>query len=235
MKLIITKDYEEMSHVAAQHLLGYMYKNRRVNMAITAGTTPARMYEILVPQVKDRPYFDHVHYYNFDEIPYKISKREGITISDLRDYYFTPANIPAEQIHVLDENNYTEQDAKIAAVGGLDVILLGIGADGHYCGNLPYTTKFADETSKVICDEILKDRIAGHFENPEENPDFYVTMGPRSVMRAQNIILFASGKKKAEIMKRVLTGEVDENIPATYLLAHPNITIILDEEAASLL
>ncbi len=59
MKLIITEDYQEMSRVAAHHLLGYMSKMRRVNLAITAGSTPKGMYEYLITLVKGKPWYDN--------------------------------------------------------------------------------------------------------------------------------------------------------------------------------
>lgn len=236
MKVILTKDYDELSKVAAQMLLGEMFqRHERVNLAITAGTTPIGMYEKLVAEVKDKAYFDNVHYYNFDEIPYKSGIREGVTIGDLRKLYYTPAAISEDQIHILDGENYLEQDQRVAEAGGLDAILLGIGADGHYCGNLPGTTKFTDFTTKVACDEEMKERIGRHFEDPAETPDFYVTMGPRSVMNARHLILFASGIKKAAIMKTFIEGTITSEIPASILKMHPHLTVILDEEAASLL
>lgn len=234
MKLIIGKNLDEMSTIAAQHLLGYMYQEKRVNLAITGGTSPLRMYELLVPQVKGKNYFSNAHFYNFDEIPYKKENREGVTISGLRNSFFTPANVPENQIHVLDQHNYLEQDEQLKKDGGLDMIMLGIGADGHYCGNLPYTTKFEEGTTRVENDQRLKDRILPEFDNVEEDvPDYYITMGPKSVMAAQHIVLIATGEKKADIIHRVLTGPVDETIPATLLMLHPNLTMILDEEAAS--
>jgi 6-phosphogluconolactonase/glucosamine-6-phosphate isomerase/deaminase len=236
MKIIVGKNLDEMSTIAAQHVLSYMYKDGRVNLAITGGTTPRRMYEILVPQVKDKDYFDNVHFYNFDEIPYKKENREGVTISELRKSFFTPANVKEGNIHKLDQTNYTIHDERLKADGGLDMIILGIGADGHYCGNLPGTTAFGDITSKVPCDQRLKDRILPEFNNVEEYvPDYYITMGPRSIMNAKNLVLIANGTKKAEIIKCLLTGKVDPEVPASILVLHPNLTIILDEEAASLI
>ncbi|WP_375178672.1 glucosamine-6-phosphate deaminase [Enterococcus rotai] len=236
MKVITVKNYDELSKVAAQMLIGEMFqRHERVNLAITAGTTPIGMYEKLVAEVKDKEYFSNVHYYNFDEIPYKSGIREGVTIGDLRELYFDPAGISEDQIHILDGENYEKQDERIEAAGGLDAILLGIGSDGHYCGNLPGTTKFTDFTTKVICDEAMKERIAPHFEDRAETPDFYVTMGPRSVMAARHLILFASGTKKAKIMKAFIEGAITDEIPASILKMHPHLTIILDEEAASLL
>lgn len=235
MKVIKVKDYEEMSQVAAENVLGYMYKEGRVNLSITGGTTPKRMYEILVPRVKGKEQFKDVHFYNFDEIPYRKEDREGVTISGLRELFLTPAEIKEENIHKLDYANYTMQDERIKEDGGLEMVILGLGWDGHFCGNLPQTTKFGDLTSRVECDQRLHDRILEEFNNVEEDvPDYYITMGPRSIMQARNIVMIASGKKKAEAVKKLLSLEVDKNVPATILTLHPHFTLIVDEEALSL-
>lgn len=237
MKMIIGKDVEEMSQVAAGYVMSYMYQDReRVNLSITGGTTPQRMYEILVPMVKDKKQFQHVHFYNFDEIPYRKEDREGVTISGLRDAFFTPAHIKEEQIHKLDQFNYQTQDERIEKDGGLDMVILGVGADGHFCGNLPQTTKFGDLTTRVENDQRLKARILPEFHNVEEDvPEYYITMGPRSIMRARHIVMIASGVKKAGIIKTLLEQVVDQDVPASILTLHPYFTLIVDEEAASLL
>ena len=237
MKMIIGKDVEEMSQVAAGYVMSYMYQDReRVNLSITGGTTPQRMYEILVPMVKDKKQFQHVHFYNFDEIPYRKEDREGVTISGLRDAFFTPAHIKEEQIHKLDQFNYQTQDERIEKDGGLDMVILGVGADGHFCGNLPQTTKFGDLTTRVENDQRLKARILPEFHNFEEDvPEYYITMGPRSIMRARHIVMIASGVKKAGIIKTLLEQVVDQDVPASILTLHPHFTLIVDEEAASLL
>lgn len=236
MKIIIGETADEMSVIAAQHLLGFMYRAGRVNLSITAGTTPRRMYEILALQVKGKSCFGNVHYYNFDEIPYRSEDREGVTISNLRSAYFTPAGVAEENIHILDQNNYLQQDQCIADDGGLDVVLLGVGVDGHYCGNLPGTTCFGDKTIKVPCADWIKERVSREFAgNKELVPDYYITMGPRSIMAARHLIIIASGDKKAMVVKQLVDGVVDESIPATLLTLHPDLTLILDKEAASLL
>ncbi|WP_430606858.1 hypothetical protein IGJ55_003204 [Enterococcus sp. AZ170] len=236
MKIIVEENYAQMSRVAANLLLGKMYQNKRVNLAITAGATPVKMYEYLVEDVKNKTYLDNVHYYNFDEIPYKKKSGYGVTMNNLNKLFFEPAAINPDQIHPLDETNYKTQDLRIEQDGGLDLILLGIGADGHYCGNLPGTTTFEDLTSYVGEDatedmqEILLSEVGG---DENERPNFYVTMGPKSVMQAKEIVLFATGKKKAKIIKQAFFGPVTNNVPASLLQVHPNLTIILDKEAAS--
>lgn len=64
-------------------------------------------------------------------------------------------------------------------------MLLGIGTDGHYCGNLPGTTKFGDKTTLVHMYDYLKSQVAPHFSDKNEVPDVYVTMGPASVMQTK--------------------------------------------------
>lgn len=236
MKVIFTKDYEEMSNVVMHQVLGHMLNsNYRVNMAITAGNTPKRLYELLSKEVKGKDYYDNVHYYNFDEIPYNKTKREGVTISALREAYLDPAGIPSERIHPLDHSNYKDQDKRIQEDGGLDVVLLGIGADGHFCGNLPGTTHFKDYTTEVICDPVMKEILVSEVGSKEEVPDSYVTMGPSSIMNIKHLILMINGKSKADITKKWLESNIDESLPASILKTHPNLTVVIDADAASLL
>lgn len=235
MKIIIEKDYENMSKTTMQLLLGKMYQDKEVHLAITAGSTPKRMYEMLVNEMREKTPLTNVCYYNFDEIPIG-EEKFGVTVGNLKEMYFDPAGIPEEQIHVLDTKNYTEHEAHLKHVDGLDAILIGIGEDGHFCGNLPGVTKFGDETRLVSVDslpsmfDVLLDEVGG---NPENVPKNYVTMGPKSVMHAKEVIMFANGKKKAAIIKKALQGEVTEDIPSSIFQLHPNFTVVLDEEAAS--
>ncbi|MGX7243835.1 glucosamine-6-phosphate deaminase [Enterococcus quebecensis] len=228
MKIIIEKDFEAMSETAKNILLGCMSQDKRINLSITAGNTPVGVYKSMIEIVKDSPNYTNVHYYNFDEIPVT-DQAEGITITDLRKLYFTPANINEANIHPLTVENYAQQDRRLAMDGGLDAMLIGLGGDGHFCGNMPTTTSFENLTYKV--------KVSG--EEPWFVPDMmekgleFVTMGPVSVMRVKHLILIVNGKKKAEMVKNVLQGPVTEEYPASVLQLHPNFTVILDEEAAS--
>ncbi|BCA86387.1 6-phosphogluconolactonase [Enterococcus saigonensis] len=236
MKLIIEKDYETMSQTTANILLGLMSEDHRVNLAITAGNTPKRLYEIMVPQVKGRPYFENVHYYNFDEIPIVGSQGYGITMRNLNDLYFSPANIKKEQLHPLDETNWQTQDARLKEAGGLDLILMGIGEDGHFCGNMPGWTKFGATTYAVDISQAqaAKEALAAEVDGDlRKVPNEFYTMGPKSVMAAKRLVMFANGKKKAAIVKKAFFGAVTEAVPASILQLHPNLTLILDTEAAS--
>lgn len=231
MNIIITKDYEAMSKVAMTHVLAHMYTGdqRRVNLSITAGKTPLRMYEMLVPEVKNNPNFEQVHFYNFDEIP-REGEEIGVTMNDLNTFFFHPAEYPRKRIHALDLKNWEGYDKKIAADGGLDMLLMGLGTDGHFCGNLSGTVEHFGQETRMIYKE------SGHpFFAPEGRPDCYVTFGPKTVMQARHLIMIINGSHKAEIAKKALFGPVDPLVPASVFQLHPNYTVIMDEEAAALL
>ncbi|WP_434661011.1 glucosamine-6-phosphate deaminase [Klebsiella sp. MISC125] len=235
MKLIVTEDYEEMSLVASHHVLGYITAPRRMNLAVTAGSTPKKMYEHLTAAIKGKSFYSQVHYYNFDEIPFRGQDREGITISNLRNLFFTPAQIQEQNIHKLSHENFMHHDRQLQEDGGLDLIVMGLGADGHFCGNLPNTTRFHDATVEFpitgdMVGIVAHGEMGGDFSVV---PDSYVTMGPKSVMAAKNLLLIVSGAAKAQALKQVIEGEVSEQVPASVLKLHPSLVIIADKAAVA--
>jgi len=234
MRIIVEKDYEQMSISVMNLLLAKMYETKKVNIAITAGSSPKRMYEMLAKIVKERKCFNHVTYYNFDEIPFKKSGGYGVTISNLKKDYFDPAEISMDQVHTLTLDNYKDHDKLLDSFNGLDAIFMGIGADGHFCGNMPGFTKFSNKTVEIEIPEDMKEALKGEVGGDiEEVPDSFVTMGPKSVMNSKETIMFATGKTKAAIIKKAFFGPVCEEVPSSIFQLHPNFTLVLDEEAAS--
>lgn len=237
MRIIKTKDYDEMSRITASYLLGYLTKGyeRRMNLAITGGSTPLKTYEYVRDMMNGAPLPD-VHYYNFDEIPVKGG--EPATLASLKELYFDPCNIPENKIEVFHEENYKDYDNKIAEDGGLDLVLMGLGSDGHFCGNVPETfDDFGLGCRSIDCrmTDHLKDLIAGACGGEDKMPDSFVTFGPTTVMAARKLILIVNGEKKAGILKKVLEGPITPSVPGSILRLHPDITVIADAQAAKFL
>lgn len=234
MKLIQIKNEEDLGELTGEMLIGWMLsKQNRYNLSITAGNTPKTTYEYLIPRVKNNPAFRHVHYYNFDEIPSTDPNYIGVTMDNLKKLYFTPAQIDESQIHHLNSQNYLEHDKKVAEIGGIDAMLMGIGADSHYCGNVPGSTNFEDETVRIDASGDLREQIVDEFDDPALVPDHWVTMGPRSVMAVHKLVMIALGTEKAKAIWHLVKGPVDKKYPASILKMHPDLTVILDEDAAS--
>lgn len=237
MKLIIEKDYAALSERTAQILLGEMYQDKRVNLSITAGSTPMGAYELITKQIGKTDALDHVHYYNFDNGLMPGSSEEGFTIDSLREQYFTPGKVKESRIHIMSIHNYLDYAKEIEQAGGLDLMLIGLGADGHFCGNMPVSTDFLSLAYRV---NFLQEypwykeiaNMAG--KPPEELPyPFFVTLGAASLMKTRRLVIIANGKHKASTVKTLLTSPVDAAFPSSVLKLHPNCVLILDEEAAS--
>lgn len=160
----------------------------------------------------------------------------------MRDNLFDHVNIPKENTNVprgdIPEDKVSqhcsEYEEKIKKHGGVEIQILGIGTNGHIAFNEPKSPH--DSRTRLV--DLTKETIEANsrfFKTVEEVPKKAITMGIGTILEAKQIILVASGKSKAEAIKSALEGPVTLDCPASALQEHPNVTFILDNEAASLL
>lgn len=241
MRFIVTKDYEELSEVMAQLLLKHMHCENRKNISITTGETPIKGYQILGEQVKEKKYFDNVHYYIFDEFWYK-NDPIGICRRSLDYKYFDIAGIANDNIHNLTYENKDNFDYELKKDGGLDLVIMGIGTNGHFAGNQPGTFKSWDEgvhtidrCATPVVEDLLLKLLHEDLNSDDESkiPDDYITMGPKTIMLSKNIIFILSGKEKAPVAKKAFFSPITKEFPVSIFQLHQNVTVILDQEAAS--
>ncbi|MFP3043648.1 glucosamine-6-phosphate deaminase [Treponema primitia] len=234
VKVFIEESYDALSRRAADIIFAVTTQDRRLNVALTAGNTPKGAYEIVIKRIRSAPEeFNNLHYYTFDEIPIA-GKLKGHTINALDRLFFQPAGIAANRIHPLTYEAYSTYDEEIANAGGLDLMLIGLGADGHFCGNMPYVTKFEEQAYRApITKEYdwygLVVELCGNIPIPE----YFVTLGAVSIMKVRHLVMIVNGVNKAEAVKRFFESPVDTAFPASILKLHPNMTLIMDREAAS--
>ncbi|MEG0592459.1 MAG: 6-phosphogluconolactonase [Coprobacillus sp.] len=231
MKLIIEENEKKMSESAMFILLGAMMQDKRVNISLTSGRSPKTMYDMMIPYVKDQDKFKDIQYYLFDENPY-IDEEYGPNWNEMQEMFFKEANIPNERIHIMSDHNYLEFDKQIRDAGDLDVMIIGLGHDGHFCGNCPRCTPFDSYTYKLDFKE--KQAVNPTYADRPRQP-FTLTMGPKSLMCVKHLVMIVNGKEKAEIFKKFIEEDINQDVPATILKLHPNFTVLCDKEAASLL
>ena len=115
-----------------------------------------------------------------------------------------------------------------------DIQLLGIGSDGHIAFNEP-GTPFGSETHiENLAESTIKDN-SRLFNSIDEVPTKAYTMGLKNIMNAKKILIIANGKNKAKAVNDMVNGRVTEEVPASILQLHPDCTLIVDEDAGSLL
>ena len=125
-------------------------------------------------------------------------------------------------------------ESRLAAAEPIDIQLLGLGRNGHIGFNEPGSA-FDSVTREVALSASTMAANARFFTGDETPPARAITMGIGTIMRARRIVLLACGSAKAEAVRDTLLGPVGTDVPATALRAHPDVTVILDDAAASLL
>ena len=241
MEWIVCKTYEEISAHGAAILAGQIRRKPDCVLGLATGFTPTGMYKKLAEMHnKEALDFSKVRTFNLDEY-YPIKKSD----SQSYDFYmwenlFSHVNIQKENVHLPNgecedpEEECVTYEQSIHAAGGIDMQVLGIGIDGHIGFNeagreLKLATHLADLSPSTI------EANSRFFSSAGDVPKKAITMGMGSIMKARSILLLISGESKAAVTKRLFSGVITTEVPASFLHLHPDATALLDEAAASLL
>jgi len=229
MKIIIENSYEELSEVVASILLSEMIQDKRVNIDLTDGSSPRGAYEIVSQKIaKDPERYNNVHYYNHDEMEGEAELVHGL----LQKQVYTPFQVKEENIHKMKFDTPYEQVEDIEAHGGLDLVVTGLGADGHFYANFPGTAKFDEKVFTFDPkDYDWHDEYCKSFNLKEMKK--IATFGYKMLLNAKRVVVITNGTKKADAVKAILTQPISAGIPGTILRCHPNLILISDKEAAS--
>ena len=208
-------------------------------MCFSTGSTPEGVYKLLVEAYnKKEVSFKNVKSYNLDEYVGLEETHNQSYRYFMNSHLFNHIDIKLENTHIPsnkdDENNLEIYDQKIKEAGGIDIQILGIGSNGHIAFNEPGTS-FNSNTHIVTLKESTISDNSRFFNSIDEVPKQAITMGLNSIMQAKRIILIAFGKNKQEAIYKMMALDPSEELPASILQNHPNVTIYCDEDAASLL
>ena len=238
MKLIVEKDYNAMSKMAANIIKDNMQKKPNIILGLATGSTPEGMYRELIRLHKEEGLdFSKVTTFNLDEYVGIDEDHPNSYHYFMKDMLFNHINIDMKNTFVpdgkaKDPENYCKQyDKFIEEKGGIDLQILGIGENGHIAFNEP-DDELNVGTSIVNLTQSTIEANSRFFDSIDEVPKTAITMGIGSIMKAKKIILLANGKKKAKVMKELLKADkITTKLPASMLLLHHDVTIIVDEEA----
>ena len=240
MKLIVVKDYEEMSLEASLIIKDLLKKKPDATLGLATGSSPIGLYQNLIKYYENGEIsFKDVKTYNLDEYCELPRSHPESYYSFMHRNLFSHVDIKEENVHIpCSEGSDLEALCKeyndMLHKASIDLQLLGIGANGHIGFNEP-NTPFDQETWVVKLTEKTRRDNQRFFNSLDEVPTHAMTMGIANIMQAKCLLLVASGRNKAEAIRRLASGEVNPECPATILNRHPNAIVIVDEEAASLI
>ena len=241
MKVIVTKNYEELSVVAANEMANIIKNKPNAILGLATGGSPVGMYKELIRMNKaEEVDFSEVTTVNLDEYVGLSGDHDQSYRYFMNQNLFNHINVNKERTFVpngLAENVEEEcknYDAKIAELGGTDVQLLGVGNNGHIAFNEPDNFLVAGTHLTGLTQSTI-DANARFFESAADVPKTALTMGLGGIMKAKKIIVIASGEGKAEAVKEMLSGKITTDMPASMLQMHKDVVVIIDEAAAKLL
>lgn len=236
MRVIICKDYDEMSKEAAKLVAAQMTLKPNSILGLATGTTPIGMYKRLIEMNKAGEIdFSNVKSFNLDEY-YPISPDNDQSYRYfMNEQLFNHVNINKDNTRVPNGQaddpvrEGIDYDNAIDAAGGIDLQILGIGRNGHIGFNEPDTELIAGTHRTMLTQDTIEAN-SRLFNSIDEVPTQAITMGMVSILKSKMIVLLANGKNKHEAVKKLLDDTITTSNPATFLKTHPNVVIICDEE-----
>ena len=240
MKVIVTKNYDEMSAVAADMFKDALKAKKDTVLGLATGSTPEGMYANLVAAYNAGEIdFAEVKSINLDEY-YPIKKSDDQSYDYfMRKHLFSHVNMKEENIHLPNgeaadaDVEACEYEKLIDSLGGADIQVLGIGRNGHIGFNEPDTYLLADTHLTGLTASTIEAN-SRFFASEEDVPKHALTMGIGSIFKSKKLVVMASGKEKAEAVKTLLEGKIRTDCPATMLGLHRDCTLVCDEDAYSL-
>jgi len=242
MKVHVLPDKAAIGEAVGGLFCEAVRQNPGAVLGLATGSTPIPTYQAMISQCKaGKVSFRDVKTFNLDEYCDLPEAHPESYRSFMRAQLFEGIDILPENTHFMDGNVADDEaecrrfEEKIAAAGGVDLQFLGIGRNGHIGFNEPNGAFTRDSFKVELTPSTIKANSV-NFEGADvPMPRHAMTMGVGTILRAQKIILVATGEAKAEAVRAMLEGEVTPRCPATALQEHADVTVYLDPEAASLL
>ncbi|MBW8185359.1 glucosamine-6-phosphate deaminase [Shewanella nanhaiensis] len=240
MQVIILNSASQVAVHAALRVKSLIDEKPDSVLGLATGSTPIALYKQLVNLYrKGELSFAQVKSFNLDEY-------FDIAPDNPQSYrYFMTKNL-FKHIDIDHNNTYLPtcfigQNPRVEAAafekniqlaGGVDLQILGLGANGHIGFNEPTSSLGSRTRVKSLTPQTIKDN-SRLFEQGEYQPDMAMTMGIATILDSRNLLLMATGLNKAKAVKQMITGPLSAMCPASALQMHRDAVVLLDREAAS--
>ena len=236
MKVVVCDDAAALAEAAADLFRERVAGAPDLAMAVPAGRTPRRMYGLLRERQAQAPVdYAAMRVFSIDELC-PPAPADGYFWRQVRSEFLAWAAVPAERCHPFRvdapdlEAMCRAYEEAIARAGGLDLVMLGLGPNGHIASNEPGSAfdsptrpvRLLPETARyILTDEVSQGAVS----------DRAVTLGIGTILRAREVVVLVSGAAKRGPLERLLDGPVTPEVPASALQLHPRCTVLADRDA----
>lgn len=236
MLLEVFNNHEALSLAVAKHILALVRNKPNAMLVLTSGNTPILAYQKLTELAKIED-FAQTFIIGLDEWVGISGESEGSCRYIVEQNLLKPLTIPESNYTFFDsmtedlESECKRVDDLIFAKGGLDFILVGLGTNGHLGLNEPGTS--FDSYCQVTDLEEVTAITGQKYFNSSTPLTKGITVGLKHLLEAKEAMIMANGAGKAEIIKRMISEEINEKLPATVLRKHTDGLLWIDKEAAA--
>lgn len=238
MNISVLKDYEEMSQKAAERIIQAVHTKPDSLLCFPGGDTPKETFRLLVQAVKEnRVDFSQSTFVGLDEWEGLGREEEGSCVHFLYNQFYIPAGIQESQVHSFNakeddlQAECEKMDAVIMKRGGLDLILLGIGVNGHLGFNEPGVS--FDSFSHISELDPVTNSVGQKYFKEQRVLSKGITLGIKHILNANIALLIANGINKSDAVFEMIKGPVVNTMPASILQLHSNSHVFIDLEAYS--
>lgn len=240
MQLFIREDVDQVALWTANYIAGKINKSedRPFVLGLPTGSTPMGTYKYLVKLYQEgKVSFKNVISFNMDEYVGLPQNHEQSYYTFMWKNFFSHIDILPQNVNILNgnaidlEHECLEYEQKIQRLGGIDLFLGGVGSDGHIAFNEPGSSLYSRTRIKTLTNDtkVANSRFFGN--EVRLVPTQALTVGVGTIMDAKEVIIIATGHRKARALKEGIEGSVSHMWTITALQMHPKGVIVCDEAA----
>ena len=239
MLVVIKKDYEEIGREAARMVARAVRSKPEIVLGLATGSTPLGLYKELIALHRAGSLdFSRATGFNLDEYLGLPATHPQSFHHFMEHNFFSHINLSRQNIHIPDGTVSRDYDGycaryeqSIKSAGGIDLQILGIGRNGHVGFNEPTSSLASRTRLKALSRETIEDN-RHFFSSESEMPKCAITMGIGTILDSRRVLLLASGRSKAAAVAKAIEGPITSSVSASALQMHPDVTFIIDEDAA---
>ena len=239
MKILVFKKEEHLDAYVGEYICHFIRNHSQPVIGFATGSTPLGVYRYFIDNYQaQKVSFRQVKAFNLDEYVGLTPSHPRSFASAMKNELFSHIDILPENINALDGSKEDmiqecQRYESLIDANPIDIQILGIGMDGHIAYNEPGSP--LDGACHVVDlhQESIESSLDYGFDHIEDVPTQGVTQGIGTIMKAKQLIMMAKGEKKADLVKRMIYGEVTSDFPSSIIQRHPNMIVCLDRSAAS--
>lgn len=236
MLIIINPTHEQTSLQAAKIVADQVRKNPRTVLGLATGKSPQGLYQELIRLHREEGLdFSGVTTFNLDEYVGIPKDHPQSFHTQIHQTFLDHINIKPANVHIPDgsatnlQKSCEDYEKALRDSGGIDLQILGIGRTGHIAFNEPISSLVSRTRLKTLSKETILDNE----KIGEGIPTVAITMGIGTILEAQQMLLLASGRAKAEAIAKSIEGPLTASVSASALQLHADVRVMLDEDAAA--